>query len=197
MTTPGMASISRMCVFIRCVCVFNVQGSVKGWKPLRMTLYSVSSCNRMNITVGWTSCGETNSRESARRSKPWRTSTGFCWRMSCLRTWPSTFWAATGKMRWAPRFGISFSFLLPSPSADVMTSPHTWFSLLLEHTFHSCSSLLLSRAADLWVHSLPLFPLFLHLFHSLNPMTFSLLPLSEMIKHSSYVSLGSVSPFSS
>lgn len=87
------------------------------WRPenlssLRMTLYSVSSCNRMNITVGWTSCGGTNSRGSARRSKPWRTSTGFCWRMSYLRTWPSTFWAATGKTRWAPAvFFVFFSCL--------------------------------------------------------------------------------------
>lgn len=47
----------------------------------QVSLYSVSSCNRMNITVGWTSCGGTSLRGSVRRLKPWRTSTGFCWRM--------------------------------------------------------------------------------------------------------------------
>lgn len=64
-----------------------------------LSLYSVSSCNRMNITVGWTSCGGTSSRGSARRSKPWRTSTGFCWRTSYLPTSPNTSWDATGKTR--------------------------------------------------------------------------------------------------
>lgn len=65
----------------------------------RVSLYSVSSCNRMNITVGWTSCGGTSSRGSARRSRPWRTSTGFCWRTFYRPTWPNTSWDATGRMR--------------------------------------------------------------------------------------------------
>lgn len=65
-----------------------------------VSLYSVSSCNRMNITVGWTSCGGTSSRGSVKRSKPWRTSTGFCWRTFYLLMLPNIFWDATGKMRW-------------------------------------------------------------------------------------------------
>lgn len=69
----------------------------------QVSLYSVSSCNRMNITVGWTSCGGTNSRGSARRSRLWRTSTGCCWRTFYLLTSPNTSWDATGKMRWIPK----------------------------------------------------------------------------------------------
>lgn len=57
-------------------------------------------CNRMNITVGWTSCGGTSSRESVRRSKPWRTSTGFCWRTFYQPMSLNTSWDVTGKMRW-------------------------------------------------------------------------------------------------
>lgn len=75
------------------------------------TLYSVSCCNRTNITVGWTSCGGTSSRGSARRSKPWRTSTGSCWRTSYPPTWPSTSWAATGRTRCVPVIFLCLFFL--------------------------------------------------------------------------------------
>lgn len=84
------------------MCSFNAQGyrlSPERLSSVWLTLYSVSSCNRTSITVGWTSCGGTSSRGSARRSKPWRTSTGSCWRTSYPPTWPSTFWAATGRTR--------------------------------------------------------------------------------------------------
>lgn len=117
MATPGFLHIwnrFKDCdVCFQTLCIFfkhRAKLRPENLHSLRMTLYSVSSCNRMNITVGWTSCGETNSRGNARRSKPWRTSTGFCWRMSYLRTWPSTFWAATGKTRWAPALLVLFFF---------------------------------------------------------------------------------------
>ncbi|XP_064836080.1 adenylate cyclase type 2-like isoform X3 [Oncorhynchus masou masou] len=60
-------------------------------------LYSTQTLDRMNITVGWTSCGGTSSRESVRRSRPWRTSTGFYWRMFYLPTSQNTSWDATGR----------------------------------------------------------------------------------------------------
>lgn len=141
-----------------------------------LTLYSVSSCNRMSITVGWTSCGGTSSRGSARRSKPWRTSTGSCWRTSYPPMWPSTFWAATGRTRCVPVIflvfvcgGLTVYWCMTSPPRMVPPVSRAYFPLLL-------ISVTLSSAVNLWLHSLPSFPLFLHLFHSLNPITFSLLP---------------------
>lgn len=72
---------------------------------------SVSSCNRLNITVGWTSCGRTSSRRSARRLRPWRTLIAFCWRTSCLLTWQNTSWPETGRTRWEPGLFLKCSYL--------------------------------------------------------------------------------------
>lgn len=194
MSSPGSRLIwsgfKDFCVFI---VYFLFTLRTQTLSSLQVTLfYSVSSCNRMNITVGWISCGETNSRGSARRSKPWRTSTGFCWRTSCPRTWPSTFWAATGKTRWAPRFVFFFSCLY---CLLTLRGP---LSLLPEQTLHSCSSsVILSSAAE------PLVALPPHISSILTSVSLSesnyffpaaVTALSGMIKLSSYVFLDSVSP---
>lgn len=63
---------------------------------------------------------------------------------------------------------LTVCWCVTSPPRTVPPVSRAYFPLLLV-------SVTLSSAVNLWLHSLPSFPLFLHLFHSLNPITFSLL----------------------